>query len=303
MIGEVENMEGLFQNEPEFGDPIEGSGGGDAPAPEGAMSSEPEGDTFESLEFEMGEGDQVTKLTGKDILGWKDELDKIKADYATLQAERAAAPAPQPVIPQPAAIPQPVTDPFAELGTKAQQAMEQLLTGDMNALPAVLDTFRQVARLEAQGTTQMTVKAQEADRQFAAAHPAAPEVLPGGKLHGEFLNFMAKNPYYADGVQGFLAFELARANAAHTNETTALKNQIEQAGKAGEKTGAKNALLQGKARGILRLIGTGGARAAASAGKSPGERVLNGPVGNPDFVDDLAGAMAARLAELRGQAS
>jgi hypothetical protein len=236
------------------------------------------------------DGNEVT-LTGQEVMDRISENLDLQKQIAELSA-KANQPAPQPVY-QPAPAPvQAQQDPITGIRDQAQDALTRFANGDMDAIPTLLDAIGQFAEIRAQSATSTTLSEQQRDSQFLAAHPDAPEAI-NGALAGEFATFRARNPFYADGVQAYLAFKADRATVTHQKEIADLKAQIATAGAKGKQAGEKETLQTMKARGGIRLLQGGGTARASTGGGS-------GKVQNFSNSEDAAEAMKAALKAMRG---
>ena len=280
---DIDELDDRITDEGDAGVPIEEETPGEGTQDKGVEApKEDTGDDFAALEFELNEGDTTSKITGKDIMDRFAKLAELEAANAALQA-RVNTPAPVPVVQQPMAPQQSqqLADPVAQVRVQAQDALTRFQNGDPDAIPALLDAFGQFTQLQAQQTSTLAFNQQQAEQRFLTAHPDFTEAAQSGKVR----NFLAQNPEYGP-IDGFLAMKLENQAAAHASELATLRAQIEQAGKTGKLEGEKEALKTSKARGTLRLIGGGTARASRG----------NAPDAPKTFTsaDDLADAMLAQ---------
>jgi hypothetical protein len=279
---DIDELDDRITNESEAGVPIEEETlAGEVTQDKGEEApKEDAGDDFAALEFELNEGDTTSKITGKDIMDRFAKLAELEAANAALQA-KINTPAPVPVVQQPMATQQSqqLADPVAQVRAQAQDALARFQNGDPDAIPALLDAFGQLTQLQAQQTSTSAFNQQQAEQRFLAAHSDFTEAAQTGKIK----TYLAANPQYGP-IEGFLAMKLENQAAAHASEVAALKAQIEQAGKTGKQAGEKEALKTAKARGTLRLIGGGTARASSRGNASDAPKTFTS-------ADDLADAM------------
>jgi hypothetical protein len=269
-------------------------GGETAAATEGPGGPEPQTEDLDlSRElYELGEGDDVRKLTGQDIIDnfqAAQQLPNLQQQIQDLNAKLEAAQR----QPQPPQGPQPQAGqegpgPIQELGNNIISTLKEAVeSGDGEALGNLGGSLVQLI----QGIAQQNVlpqfqqeQAQErASSQFVEKHPEFNQFLQDGSLQ----KFMEANPFYTPG-EAALEMKLGQM----TNRIGELEAQVKAAEAAGFKAGAAKATKDAQTRGMtLRGIGP--------SGRSPAPTNKGGPK-KLGSSEERRAAMAAdpRLADL-----